>query len=335
MPMVSLTGKVPGIAGCFAMILVFVMAVAAQAADLCNYKVAFSTEGFLADSIIQVAAADVTGDGVDELLLVGRNYEARETFFYVVSLGHDGFEVLWKSPNLYDSPGHIAVTAGDFMGTGSPQVLVLGDKATLMYQWQSGVLKEVWRGTTPWPIQEVAAVEGGPGKPDLVALTQIVDQNAYFATEALRVLKWTPQGLEVVAESPPIGVIRALASGVVVGGTVGDLVIDVGQTTQGGTIQIWIIKGDTLTRVSSQELSPAAVFGLTVFSQDDQVVVADDRGRVQVYAWQEGKLVTTSSRVSLGWGLASSAAGVFSADGTKSIVAVEYPNIVHVLRPDN
>ena len=78
-----------------------------------------------------------------------------------------------------------------------------------------------------------------------MALTQIVDQNAYFATEALRVLKWTPQGLEVVAESPPIGVIRALASGVVVGGTVGDLVIDVGQTTQGGTIQIWIIKGDT------------------------------------------------------------------------------------------
>ena len=65
------------------------------------------------------------------------------------------------------------------------------------------------------------------------------------------------------------------------------------------------------------------------------MVVADDRGRVQVYAWQEGKLVTTSSRVSLGWGLASSAAGVFSADGTKSIVAVEYPNIVHVLRPDN
>ncbi len=298
-----------------------------------NYRRVLSNEGFLVDSIIQLVAADITGDGKDEMLLVGRNYEARETFLYVVSLSGGRLQILWKSSNMYESPGHVAVTAGDFMSTGATQVLVMGDEISSIYHWHGSGLQEVWQGRSPWPIQEIASVRGGPGQPDLVALTRVVSKNPQYAPESINVLKWSKSGFTVVAESPAIGVIRALASGVVAGGSVGDLVVDVGQETKSGLVEVWIIRGDKLVRVSSQSLSSSAVFGLTVFSGGSEVVLADDRGKVEVFRWQDGQLRSISSRVSLGWALVSSAAGRFEGNGRKAVVVAEYPNVIHILSP--
>ena len=42
-------------------------------------------EGYLLEAILQVEAMDVDGDGRDELIVLGRNYEAREVFIYTLT----------------------------------------------------------------------------------------------------------------------------------------------------------------------------------------------------------------------------------------------------------
>lgn len=295
------------------------------------YRRVFTNQGFLVDSIIQLAAADVLGNGRDQILVLGRNYEARETFLYVVSWDDNRFQVLWKSPNLYGSPGHMAVAAGDFMGSGTTQVLLISDERSVLYRWQDGGLRSVWRGSSPWPVQEIAVLKAGNGQPDMVVLTKVVSKNRDYAPENVNILKWTQSGFKVLAQSPAVGVIRSLAAGRVVGNTTAEVLMDVGQETKAGQVEVWTFRNGKVVRLSSQGLSSTAVFGLTVFTGGEEVVLADDSGKVGFYRWKDSRLVSIGTRVSLGWGLVSCVAGRFSEDGGKAVVVAEYPNVMHVL----
>lgn len=291
-----------------------------------------TTEGFLVDSILQLTAVNLVGSEQEELLLLGKNYEARETFLYVLDWQQGQFRVLWKSPNLYASPGHLVVAAGDFMGVGYPQVLLMGDRKDTLLRWENGGLQTVWEGDSTPGIQDIASLHQGPGKQDLLVGTKIVEKNPEYALENINVMRWTEQGFKVVASSGKVGVIRSLATGDITGSGTHEIIIDTGFATKAGNQQVWRFDGKELTRLTNQELASAAVFGLAVFPEGEKVAICDDRGKVRFFAWENKGLERFGDQISLGWALASVAVGRLFAgsDGTVVVVA-EYPNTVHVL----
>lgn len=297
-----------------------------------NFTSLLSIEGFLVDSILQLTAVNLMGSEQEELLLVGKNYEAREAFLYVLDWHQGKFRVLWKSPNLYSSPGHLVVAAGDFMGAGYPQVLLMGDRKDTLLRWANGRLQVVWEGESGFSVQDIACLRQGPGEQDLLVATTITEKTPEYAIENINILRWTEQGFEVVASSENIGVIRSIATGAITGSSTHEIIIDTGFGTRSGQQQVWRFDGAKLIRLTNQELATAAAFGMAVFPEGNKVVISDDRGKVRFFTWENGELQRVGSEISLGWALVSVAAGRLFADtDTPVIVVAEYPNTVHLI----
>lgn len=307
------------------------VAVASTDAQMSFVRV-LSTEGFLVDSILQLTAVNLMGSEQDELLLLGKNYEARETFLYVLDWYQQKFRVLWKSPNLYSSPGHTVVAAGDFMGVGYPQVLLMGDRKDTLLRWSNGRLQVVWEGDSRLAVQDITCLPQGQGEQDLLVATQVVKKTAEYAVENLNVMRWTENGFEILASSEPIGVIRSVAAGAITGNKTSEIIIDTGNGTKAGNQQVWRFDGKRLVRLANQELATAAAFGLGVFPEGKKVAIGDDRGKVRFFVWKDNGLERVGDQVSLGWALVSLVVGRFYADSNAPVIVVaEYPNVIHLL----
>jgi hypothetical protein len=281
-----------------------------------GYEIRWQEDNFPMDSLLQVCAVDLTGDGEDELLVLGRNYELREVFLQVLEWNGQEFITIGKSENLFGTGGHYTMAVGRFRGENLEILILSGDRAVI-HQWLEDGLVKVWEGKSPG---EAGAIGTLRGSPDLLVITDVREVRPDTLVEGLSAFSWTAAGWRKVGETAPIGRIRALAAGDA------EIAIEVGQATKPGRVQIWRWDGE-FRQLSSSALRQCPVFALALGPAS--LITADDRGRVAVYDLDQGKPKLKGEGPHLGWALVSvTPVSLRHGDG---LVVAGYPSRLYLL----
>lgn len=292
-----------------------------------------------APAVLSLAIEDLDGDGRDEVVLAGRDYERQQDRLYVMgwsSSGGGALRTLATGPPLVEPMSHVVLAAGPFTRTDGPEVLVATNSRLVVWRWDGSRLEAAWEGQYSSWVQQAAAVHL-PGEPAAVALAFVRTQPRWHLL--LQVWHWNGRTMEPVAGPFPIGSVRAMTSGDMTGNGQSELLLEVGEGDSPGEVQVWQWQGGAFVMAGSARLRDAPVFGLgagrlrEVSETQDVVLTADDRGRVAVYRWDENKGFTrVGSVLTLSWSLVSAGLGDLDGDGRTEAVVAEYPNLLHVLR---
>ncbi|NLN16044.1 MAG: hypothetical protein GX182_01855 [Firmicutes bacterium] len=281
-----------------------------------GYEIRWQEDNFPMDSLLQVCAVDLTGDGQDELLILGRNYELREVFLQVLGWNGGEFITLGRSENLFGAGGHYTMAVGRFQSEDLEIIILNGDRA-IIHKWLEDSLVKVWEGKSPG---EAGAVGTLRGSPDLLVITDVREVRLDTLVEGMTSFSWTGQGWRKEGETPPIGRIRALAA------EGGEIAIEVGPATKPGKVQIWRWDGE-FRQLSSSALCNCPVFALALGPAS--LITADDRGRVAAYDLDQGKPKLRQGGPHLGWALVSvTRLSLHDGDG---LVVAGYPSRLYLL----
>lgn len=294
----------------------------------------YRRESFLMQALLQTAAADFLGDGRTGLAVVGRNYEQRQAYVSVLYWDGNGFETVWRSPNVWEEASHVAMAVGEFRGAGRPELAVLTVEKTRFYQWNGQEMVLTYEGPGMDPSAEIGVVRHPEHPHDLIALTRRHSVNDLTPLLGVELWGWLGNGMRPLWETPTVGRIRAVAAAARSGPRRHDLVLEVGEGMGPGDIQIWSWNADAYEYelVFSKPLRSQPAFGLTTTSLAGKEVVlaADDRGYLSVHELA-GDMPELGQSVSLGWALASVAAGDFFGNGGVQAVVAGYPNRLHIV----
>ncbi|HEY8486143.1 MAG TPA: VCBS repeat-containing protein [Limnochordales bacterium] len=290
--------------------------------------------------LLQLVAADLEGDGTDELVAVGRNYELREDRLYVLGCqpGVEGCQLAlrWRGPAWGGPLESVALTAGRFTGQQRWELFTAAGSVVRLWAWVAGELRRLWEGRTIAPVDQAVAVEL-PGHQAAVAMTLLYTRPLWHVR--LGVFRWDGQALHLLAPPVQAGPVRSMTALDLLGDGLSELVLEVGRGANPGLLQLWRWDGTTYAPAGSLQVEHAAIFALGrgsvggPGSRGEQLLVADSRGRVALYAWEGGRLAPVGPASSLGrWNLVSAVTGDLDGDGTLEAVVAEYPNRLHVLR---
>ncbi len=328
-----------------ALALAAVLGVAAVAAlvsgappALAQGWVRVATQPAPAPSVLEMAIADLDGDGRAELILVGRDYERQQDRLYVMGWSGSSsspLRTLSQSPPFVEPMSHVALAVGPFTRQDGPEILVATNSRLVVWRWERDRLSRAWEGQYSERVEQVAAVHL-PGEPAAVAIAHVRTEPRWHYL--LHIWHWDGRSLEPVAGPFAIGSVRAMTAGDVLGDGQSELVLEVGQGNDPGQIEIWRWERDAFIAAGSARLRDAPVFGLgagrvvEVSPDFDLIMTADDRGRVALYRWDGRAFSRVGDVLTLSWGLVASAVGDLDGDGRTEAVVAEYPNILHVLR---
>ncbi|MBE3598700.1 MAG: VCBS repeat-containing protein [Limnochordaceae bacterium] len=303
-----------------------------------------------APAVLQLAAADLDGDGRAELVMVGRDYERQEARLYVLTWpgalpqgaarngpGESGqlFHVAAASPPFAHPLSHVTLAVGPFTRPQGPEILVATNSHLVVWHWTGGKLERAWEGNYSARVQDLAPVEL-PGEPAALALVYVETKPAWHYL--LRVWHWNGNAMEPVAGPFPIGPVRAMSSGDLGGDGESEVVVETGEGNKGGRIEVWRWTGSAFVQAGSAALRDAPAFGLEagrvpeVDPSKDLLLVADDKGRTALYEWTSKGFSRVGGVVTLGWSLGAATLGDLDGDGRTEAVVAEYPNLLHVLR---
>lgn len=284
-------------------------------------------------ALLQAEAGDFLGDGRTGLVVSGRNYEANEAFAYVLYWDGTQFATVWKSDNLWEQASHVAIAAGDFTGVGRTQLAVLTDERLRLFQWNGAAMVEVHQQPGVGAPAEIGTVRHPDHSYDLIAVTRRhgVDLD-YTPRKGIELIGWLGGRFRPLWETDTVGRVRALTSGDLTGNGASEIVVDVGNGMGPGTLQVWTWQDGTYRRLEEAPFRSVPAFGLATAEDGRLLIAADDRGRVAVYRLNGGLKLMGESTSSLGWAVASAAAGDFFGDGGVQAVVLGYPNRLHVVQ---
>lgn len=286
---------------------------------------------FLIQSLLQAEAGDFLGDGRTGLALSGRNYETNEVYVYVLYWNGAEFAVTWRSPNLWEQASHVAIAAGDFTGAGVAQIAVLTDERLRLFQWDGTDIVQVHEQPGVGAPAEIGVVRHPQHPYDLIAVSRRHGVDTDFTPlKGLELLGWLGGRFRPLWETETIGRVRALTAGDLTGNGSSELVVDVGNGMGPGAVQVWTWQDGAYRRIEDTPFRPVPAFGLTTADDGKLLIAADDRGRVAVYQLNGG-LRLLGETPSLGWAVASAAAGDFFGDGGVQAVVIGYPSRLHVV----
>ncbi|MGI6036956.1 MAG: hypothetical protein ACOYD6_01880 [Limnochordia bacterium] len=276
-------------------------------------QVRWQTTDYTMEAILQVVAGDLTGDGQDELVLLGRNYERREVFIDILTWNGREFTRLWRSNNLYVPTSHVIMGLGRFTGE-DLQLVVIDRTKSVIFGVQGERLIPIWQGAPPGEPHLMGVLDER-----YLVLSQVAELKLDTVVEKLAVYAWD-DGWHLKGESGSIGRIRALAPGK------GQIAVEVGLGTKAGEVQIW----DWQPRwrlAGKTTVSNTAAFALTYWR--DCWVVADDRGIAAAYDFssQPPRLQGRSS--GLGWALVDATA--INLPTGQMLIVAGYPNRLYLL----
>lgn len=296
--------------------------------------------------ILQVAAADLDGDGTIEVVAVGRDYERNENRVFILHLGSGAkaasqpLQVVEAGSPRVEPMSHVAVAIGPFTEPGRPEILVATDSRLSVWRWDGEDLTRAWSGPSSTDDAEARVLDLAPlhlpGEPAALAIAYAVTRPRWRTL--MRVWRWQDGALRPVTGPFPIGAARSMTSGDFRGDGTPQLAMETGEGNKAGVVTTWAWSGDGFRQTASASLRDAPVFGLEATrlpemdGERDLLLTADDKGRVALYAWQDGTFRRVGDVLTLGWGLVSAAVGDLDADGKTEAVVVEYPNVLHVLR---
>ncbi len=294
----------------------------------------YRQEGFLMQVLLAAAAGNVTGAGRTELVLSGRNYETQENYVFLLRWNGGGFAVIWKSPNLYEPASHLAVAVGDFTGLGRDQIAVLTRTRWRIYAWQDGRMQLIHE-EAGWGAPEEVGVVRHPDHPlDLIAISRQHSVINDVPQKGVELVGWRSGRFRLLWETPTIGRVRAITGGDLTGDGAWEVIVEAGVGNTPGTVEVWQWDEGGYVALNREELRPAAVFALATApsGREHWLAVADDRGRAGLYRFRNGFELVAESDRTLGWAIASVAAGDFFGDGGLQLVVIGYPSRLHVLR---
>lgn len=289
--------------------------------------------------VLQLVVADLDADGDDELVALGRHYELQEDRLYVLRCRPEGpgcrLTTMAQGPRLTGRLGHVALAVGRITGQRGAEILSARGRSLSLWAWTGRQLRPAWEGSVGAPVEQAAVVEL-PGMTGVVAMTLVYTRPTWHKRLAL--FRWNGNGFEPMGRPVPAGPVRSMVALDLRGNGRSDLVLEVGRGSAPGAFQLWQWDGSVFARADTTQLQHAAVFALgggpvhPPQGPGEQLLVADNRGQVALYAWQDGRFIRIGEVQSLGWSLVSAVTGDLDGDGTAEAVVVEYPNLLHLLR---
>ena len=292
-----------------------------------------------APHVLQVVAVDLDGDGAAELVVLGRHYEQKTDDLWVLRCraaeGATCAPAGTPPARLTGPLGHVALAAGDLTGDGRIRVLTAGAGRLTLWTWDPQGWQATWEGSVEAPVEYAAAVRV-PGLTGVVAMVVVHTQPLWH--HRLTAYHWAGSGFEPLMEPVRSGPVRAMAALDLVGDGQSELVLEVGEGSQPGSLHVWRWEGSSFQRRLTAPSGHAAAFALAAgavhppLRPREQLLVADNRGQVALYGWEEGGFTRVGGAPTLGWSLVSAAAGDLDGDGVAEAVVVEYPNWLHLLR---
>lgn len=297
-----------------------------------DYPEVHHRDAFLMQALLQAEAGDFLGDGRTGLVVSGRNYEANEAFVHLLYWDGTQFATVWRSDNLWEPASHVAIAAGDFTGVGRTQLAVLTDEHLRLFQWDGAAMNEVHRQPSVGAPAEIGVVRHPDHPYDLIAVTRRhgVDLD-YTPRKGIELIGWLGGRFRPLWETETIGRVRALTGGDLTGNGFSEIIVDVGNGMGPGAVQVWTWQDGAYRRMQDAPFRSVPAFGLTTAEDGRLLIAADDRGRVAVYRIQS-ELQLLGESASLGWAVASAAAGDFFGDGGVQAVVLGYPNRLHVVQ---
>lgn len=292
----------------------------------------YRRESFLMQALLQAEAGDFLGDGRTGLAVSGRNYETNEAYVHVLYWDGTDFQVVWRSPNLWEPASHVAIAAGDFTGAGRTQLAVLTDQRLRLFQWDRGAMVQIHEQPGMGAPAEIGVVRHPDHPYDLIAVSrrQGVDLD-YVPRKSIELIGWLGGRFRPLWETETIGRVRALTGGDLTGNGYSEIIVEVGNNMTPGSVQIWAWRDGAYRRLEDAPLRSAPAFGLATAGGGRLLVVADDRGRAAVYEMRD-RLTLLGESAPLGWAVASAAAGDFFGDGGVQAVVIGYPSRLHVVQ---
>ncbi len=299
-----------------------------------DYQMIYEDKEFLMEGVFQVLAADLDGDSGDELLVAGKNYIGRELFVYLLA-AKDDFKpsVQWQSPNLFEERSVIWITSGKFNDLGKV-LLVMTNTRFYLYRMEGERLTLVGDYHHQLePLGVVAEDIDGDGWDELL-VNRIGDVTSKMYQCYVQVWKLTENGWQAAAKSGLLGNIRGMAVGDMDGDGIAEIFVEEGLRAESGTVHMLRYKDGKFSEVAKvkNEIKGAA-YGMKVksFPEGVRLMTASHRGKVNFFAYENGKLLRDPVELSFNSELADCDALDLDGDGDLEIALIGYPRRLMIL----
>lgn len=300
-----------------------------------GYESWFRDDNFLMDGLMQVSAADLKGDGRDELLLIGRDYIDRQIQLHIFDQMTTPLEPCWTSENIMEDKSPIQLMTGRFTEDGRTVAITMTNQRLDIFGWDETkgyhLLTSFEHSLFP---AETAAVDwDGDGRDELlvVRVAKAGSKHYFKQPEIYRVEE---RELHLISVGPVLGNIRSVTAGDLDGDGRHEVIVEEGVGSRAGVFRVYS-PGDTFDewklRWGPETLIPAPIYGMTVakVGEENYLFAASERGRLSFVRWENGKLVSDNI-MGFGAGLVSVAVGDFGEGINLALIA--YPQSLRLLK---
>ena len=278
-------------------LLVILGLVIHTAANFSDYKLVFQENNFLVEAIYQLLESDLDNDQKGEALITGKNYLGRELFIYWLGFDPDHKPVVkWQSPNLFEEQSLIWIASGSFSTTQN-QLLALSNSQYYLYQYQNNslnLIKQDKHNLQPLRINGSVSCGdlNGDGQSELV-IAKIGEVNSKFYNSRIQVWQYIEGQFKLLTESGLLENIRGLTVGDLDGDGKGEIIVEEGVRTDPGDLHVLkLADGKLAERFCLKNAVKGAVYSMQVkaFPEGIRLVTASDRGKVNLFAWNNNAL---------------------------------------------
>lgn len=282
---------------------------------------------FLMEGLLQVSAGDLDGDGLCELVVLGRDYTEPQALFHILKPGDGELEPVWRSPNILEERSPVYLATGDFLAAGRPEIIVVTNHRAEVYGWEVGMgyHRRLVLTYNINPGEVTAGDWDGDGRDELI-ITRVAKTGRNYYHEQIVVYRVDNDKLTLLSEGPVVGNIRAICAGDLDGDGRAEVIVEEGLGGKAGKLHVyfnkqtkWALGGDPASLV------PAAVYGMTVTRGENSFVyTVSERGFLNIFRWADNSLQPMAQK-GISSGLISVAPGGFWADRW-GLAVLYYPN---------
>lgn len=198
-------------------------------------------------------------------------------------------------------------------------------------------MERVWRGPNPQGVAlDAIGVPAGDAGPTRLGLTRIQRVENGLPVKEIRWFEWLDGRWRRRGPGAVLGPVRSMAA-LPIRSQLPLLVVERGEGTAEGVVDVWRSGAATLERLTSQGLRPAAIFALdarAALGGDARgwLAVGDNHGRVGLYHWGEGgSFQPFGEPIPVGWVLTDLALANVTGGRLPDIAVLGYPRRIHLI----